>query len=197
MSDRSRRARRLAISTGIATGAMLVFAVPAIAGGGGCYGGPTEGSSLTVALAQACPTPTIVHVDPGDTVRFVNKDPLVHNVIGVGFEWGHSDDLFQGDSFSQTFDTPGVYPYACWYHPGMVGAVVVGDAGSTFATNSGTGGTSDAAASSSAVVAEITSDGSGSGAVLGWTLGGALGAVVGIAIGVIVRRRRPAADPGA
>jgi len=28
---------------------------------------------------------------------------------------------------SYRFDTDGVYPYACWLHPGMVGAIVVGD----------------------------------------------------------------------
>jgi len=176
---------RLVTVATAAMGALLLFGMPAAAGGGGCYGGATEGSSQVVALAQACPTPTVVHVAPGDTVRFVNKDEFVHNVIGVGFAWGHPDDLGQGDSFSQTFDERGVYPYACWYHPGMVGAVVVGDPGAS-ATTSATGAVEP---SSSPIAAEVTTGGSNTGVVLGWVLGGILGLALGIAIGVAVRRR--------
>jgi hypothetical protein len=40
---------------------------------------------------------------------------------------GGFDDLLEGDSIAATFDAPGVYPFACYLHPGMVGAVVVGD----------------------------------------------------------------------
>jgi hypothetical protein len=34
----------------------------------------------------------------------------------------------EGGSVSYSFDEAGVYPYVCTWHPGMVGAVVVGDA---------------------------------------------------------------------
>jgi plastocyanin len=196
MAERNRRwiGRLLAVGA-VATGAVAVLGLPAAAGGGGCYGGPTEGSSLTVALAEACPSPTIVHVGPGDTVRFVNKDPFAHNVIGVGFAWGHADDLLQGDSFKQTFDAPGVYPYACWYHPGMVGAVVVGDAGGQSTAVTSTTGAVDR--NPSPVAAEIDADPPGStNAAIGWIVGGALGFAIGIGLGIALRRRPSPAARG-
>jgi hypothetical protein len=32
-----------------------------------------------------------------------------------------------GDAYTATFDEAGIYPFACSYHPGMTGAIVVGD----------------------------------------------------------------------
>ena len=79
-----------------------------------------------VELVDACPTPTILTIDPGGTVTFVNEDPFAHNVIGSA--WGHPERPQPGmTAFTATFDEPGIYPWACWYHPGMTGAIVVGD----------------------------------------------------------------------
>ena len=67
-------------------------------------------------------------VDPeraaGRAVTFVNRDPITHNVGGN--LWGNLDDMNRGDAFTATFDAEGVYPFACSYHPGMTGAIVVG-----------------------------------------------------------------------
>jgi hypothetical protein len=64
-------------------------------------------------------------VDPGMPVTFVNSDPgLVHNVGGN--QWGHFEDMFEGDAFTVSLDEAGTYPFACSYHPGMTGAIVVG-----------------------------------------------------------------------
>jgi hypothetical protein len=66
-------------------------------------------------------------VDRGTSVTFVHEDPgLVHNVGGT--EWGFYGEMRKGDTFTATFDDVGVYPFACSYHPGMTGAIVVGDA---------------------------------------------------------------------
>jgi plastocyanin len=196
MAARDRRwIRRALIAGAVATGALAVLGLPAVAGGGGCYDGATEGSGDTVALAQACPTPTIVHVDTGSTVRFVNKDPFAHNVIGVGFAWGHPEELAQGASFTHRFDAPGIYPYACWIHPGMVGAVVVSGAGAP--TTAAASTTSAADGSPSPVAAEIAADPPGSaGAAIGWIVGGVLGLAIGIGVGIALRRRPSSADPG-
>ena len=35
--------------------------------------------------------------------------------------------MAKGDAFTATFDGAGIYPFACQYHPGMTGAIVVGD----------------------------------------------------------------------
>jgi hypothetical protein len=65
-------------------------------------------------------------VYPGTEVTFVNADfGLIHNVGGNG--WGNFEDMAKGDAFTATFDGAGIYPFACQYHPGMTGAIVVGD----------------------------------------------------------------------
>ena len=75
-------ARRSAIVIAAAfLAVLLVPAIPAVAGGG-CHSGATQGKGDTVELLDACPTPTILTIDPGGTVTFVNKDPFAHNVIG-------------------------------------------------------------------------------------------------------------------
>jgi plastocyanin len=176
---------------------LVLGAVPAVAGGG-CHSGVTvadEGS--TVAMAEACFTPTILHIDPGETVRFVNKDAMTHNVVANG--WGHFDDLLEADDFTVSFDDPGVYPYACTYHPGMTGAVVVGDAegagnGEVIVVpeageglSGATGGDVAAPAAASPV---RSTDASDEGTTMPWVAGGAIGLVVGGAVGRLAGRRR-------
>ena len=117
--------RRTAFATTAVALVWLVLpAVPALAGGG-CHAGVTTGSGTTVEMIDACFTPTTLRIDPGESVMFVNTDPMIHNVTAN--LWGHFDDLNEGDTFRATFDDPGIYPYACSYHPGMSGAIVVGD----------------------------------------------------------------------
>jgi plastocyanin len=192
--------RRLALAATLMLAAIAVTALPASAGGGGCYGGVTQGTGTTVFLAEACPTPDILQVEPGATVTFTNKDPFAHNIIGV--QWGHYDDLNQGDSFTATFDKPGVYPYACWYHQGMTGAIVVGSG-----MGAGNGQTVSTAAetvpSPSPVAVEPTADTQVTAArpaatddaenTVGWFGGGAIGLVLGAGAVLGLRRRRSAA----
>ena len=118
-----RRAMILSLIAG--TAALLWGSAGAALAGGGCHGGVTHGTDTTVVIANACFVATITSVDPGATITFVNKDPFVHNVTAN--TWGHYDDLNPGDTFTATFDDPGIYPFACTYHPGMSGAIVVGD----------------------------------------------------------------------
>ena len=108
----------------------VVVGMPGLASaGGGCHGGVTENDAsgqgdVTVRIVDACFTATITTVDPGTPVTFVNTDDFVHNVGGN--QWGHYDDLNGGDAFTVSFDEAGTYPFACTYHPGMTGAIVVG-----------------------------------------------------------------------
>ena len=62
--------------------AVLIVPVAPAAAGGGCHQGVTQGNGDTVEMVDACFTPTILTVDPGETVTFVNTDPLAHNVDG-------------------------------------------------------------------------------------------------------------------
>ena len=54
-------------------------------------------------------------------------DQQDHTVTGLGFAWGSNRNLGPGASITYRFSRAGVYPYTCIIHPGMVGAVVVGD----------------------------------------------------------------------
>jgi plastocyanin len=109
----------------------LVLALPAASlAGGGCHGGATHQDSTgedeaTVEMVDACFSAAITEVDPGTPVTFVNLDDgIAHNVGGT--LWGNYEDMYAGDTYTATFDEPGIYPFACSYHPGMTGAIVVG-----------------------------------------------------------------------
>ena len=185
--------RRLALAATIVLASLAIPALPASAGGGGCYGGATQGTGTTVYLQEACPTPAILHVDPGAKVTFVNKDPFAHNIIGI--LWGHYDDLNQGHAFTATFDGSGVYPYACWYHPGMTGAIIVGDGtgpgnGQTVSVESSTLPSATPVAAVAGGQAPPTPPG-GSGAT-GWVVTGAIGLAIGAGLGLFLARRRTA-----
>jgi plastocyanin len=168
----------------------LMWAWPASAGGG-CHGGATQGEGDTVAMSEACFTPSVLRVDPGTQVTFVNKDATTHNVSATG--WGYLEDMSEGGAFRATFKEPGIYPYACMYHPAMTGAVVVGDgigAGSGELVTvepllGGAGSTSSRTgpATAPAVAADGTS-------AVGWAVGGAGGVPLGAASALFLRRRR-------
>jgi plastocyanin len=115
----------IAIAAAAIGGAILVADVATA--GGGCHGEPAApGNGDVVAIEQCSFTPGTLQVEAGTTVTFINSDPILHAVTGSG--WG-SLDLAKGDSFSQTFETEGVFAFSCYLHPGMVGAIVVGDGG--------------------------------------------------------------------
>jgi plastocyanin len=112
--------------------AMVVLGVPGAAlAGGGCHSGVTENDATgdkaaAVRMLDACFTATVTTVDPGQPVTFENADLGVTHNVG-GNQWGHFEDMIEGDAFTVTFDGAGIYPFACNYHPGMTGAIVVGD----------------------------------------------------------------------
>ena len=159
--------RHLLLAAALGVAAAGIPAAPALAGGRCHAPDPTAGSGTEVELGKNCMFPSTLHAS-GETVTFVNRDPVVHNVAGMG--WG-VDELAPGATFTHAFDEPGTYPYSCTLHPGMVGAIEVGDAVPVVAVE-------EAAASSS----------SGSAAVVAAAVFSALGLGVGLAM----RRRRPA-----
>jgi plastocyanin len=177
-----------------ALAALALPAVPALAGGGhGCSAVPTTGSQGDVVeIADGCFGPSTLRIAPGDTVTFVNEDPFQHNVSANG--WGHSDPLHEGDAFEATFQDEGIYPFACQYHPAMVGAIVVGDG-----TGAGDGevvtGSSFVPPGSAEPLQAVGTDGSTGSGTTGWVAGGAIGLVAGLGVG-LVARRNARANPG-
>jgi plastocyanin len=111
----------------LAAAAQLVQVNPVHAGGGGCSAAPTNGVGVTVEMVERCFNPTVIRVKPGDKVTFVNRDQVQHTVTGTSFRFGSPDTLEPGQSATFKFVTNGVYAYSCIFHPGMTGAVVVGD----------------------------------------------------------------------
>lgn len=114
----------------IALGVLLVAAPlkPALAGGGGCHAENINvARESAVILHNMCFTPTIARVPVGTTVEWFNKDPLVHTVTGANLTFGDLAERGVDAVWRVTFDRAGVYPYYCYLHAGMVGAVVVGN----------------------------------------------------------------------
>jgi plastocyanin len=160
------------------------WSAPASAGGGGCHTGVTQGTGEVVELVDACFTPTTLRVEPGDAVTFVNRDPMDHNVVANG--WGHFDDLAPGERFSVSFDDRGIYPFACTLHPGMTGAIVVGDGGGP-----GNGAVVDVTLpqdpAPAAPTSDVTDDASPAG---GWIAAGVAGLAIGLGAGLAIARSR-------
>jgi plastocyanin len=128
--------RRISTLVLISTFALLSLAamsIPTVVmAGGGCHAGADgstymEGDGTTVIRMDTCSfAPTVSRVAPGTTVRFLNTATIQHQVVGRSATWG-SVLLDPGQEHSETFAAAGIYPYTCPLHPGMVGAIVVGD----------------------------------------------------------------------
>jgi hypothetical protein len=84
-----------------------------------------------VVINRFCFAPAVVHVTPGQTVTWTNAEWVEHTVTGVARSFGDYESLAKDRSVSHRFDQAGTFPYFCAFHPGMVGAVVVGDGAPT------------------------------------------------------------------
>jgi LPXTG-motif cell wall-anchored protein len=183
-----RKAMKL-VATFVLAAAPFAAAGPAHAGGGGCFDGVTQGAGTTVRIVKACFTPTILHIDPGETVTWINNDPVVHNITANG--WGHFDDFQPLERFSATFDQRGLYPFACTIHPGMSGVIVVGSGNGP---GNGRNVHVDPAVALAAPAPVVSADpATGSN---GWVVAAAVGVLFGLFAGLgiaAVRRRMTAA----
>ena len=188
-----RRVRFVLAAAALAT--IAIPGPPALAGGGGCHAASTTGTGDTVEMRDACFTPTSLRIEPGGSVTFVNRDPIVHNVGGT--QWGNLDDMATDDAFTATFADSGVYPYACSYHPGMTGVIVVG-----FGTGAGNGDMVDVASFAAVEPATATTVSPASAppasgpSPVGWIAAGTAGLALGIGIGLFARRRPDRVQPG-
>lgn len=96
----------------------------------GTPAGPAGAATVGVSIGDNVFLPQVVHVNPGDTVRWVHQGFRTHTVTSDTGLFD-SGDLRGGDTFSFTFKEEGVYVYHCRHHgaPGKVGQwgqVVVG-----------------------------------------------------------------------
>jgi len=90
-----------------------------------------ETSAYTPAIAQEVKidnftfAPASVTVAPGTTVRWVNRDDILHTVVSDDKTTFKSKPLDTDQEFSYTFTKPGTYSYFCSIHPKMTGKIVV------------------------------------------------------------------------
>ena len=178
------RAIATTLTLGLTLGMIGALAgMTAASAGGGGHCGPTASRETRVELSGACFTPTTLFADPGQTIAFVNRDPIAHNVSGSG--WGHYEDMDRGDRYTTSFADEGVYAYACTLHPGMTGSIVVGEAGSS----AGVAAVADGQPVAASAVPTSDDD--------GWIAAGAIGFAIGVAagIGIATLRRRATSAP--
>jgi plastocyanin len=101
-------------------------AVTSVDADGDQTGDQAAGPPVVTIARSRFGTPEL-RVAAGTTVVFENTDEYAHTVSSADdspIAFG-SDELGQGDTFSITFDTPGVYSYYCMIHPTMRGTVIV------------------------------------------------------------------------
>jgi plastocyanin len=96
--------------------------------GGGGGGGAKKSEEVAMIGTQF--RPSAVTVAKGGKVEWGNADSVGHDVTktsgpGPDFSSGESGGMAQGDTFSQTFDTPGKIDYVCTVHANMKGTVTV------------------------------------------------------------------------
>ncbi len=103
------------------------------------WGQPTEHKVQIISDMDAFHMyfePRHLRIETGDTVTWINQEAMIHNVMTYpdGFPQGaaafESPFLAKADeTYSQTFELPGVYEYHCLPHliMGMHGSIQVGD----------------------------------------------------------------------
>ena len=127
MGLRRSRWMTLFLGTSAVVGTLIAASPAWASGGGGCGQPVTDARGVSVSIRMFCFTPTVLHIRAGQDVTWRNTDPFPHNVIGANAAWGSYDLLKQGRSTTYRFTRAGTYAFACTVHPGMVGAIVVGD----------------------------------------------------------------------
>jgi plastocyanin len=83
------------------------------------------GSSVTIDQVHLRFVPRTLAVTPGTPVRFLNSDPLLHNIFSPGPEGFDLGTRPQDEAATHTFESEGVHVVLCNIHPEMVAYVMV------------------------------------------------------------------------
>ena len=182
--------RRLLLLVPLVLG-LLPTPVSAGGGGHGCSDPSqfVDAEVTSVTMKMNCFGPTVARVDAGEKIAFTNDDLVPHTVGGAAATFGNVyEEIKPGESAMYTFDEPGIYPYVCALHPGMAGAIVVGNGIPPGGTAASLTQPVEPPASASDVAAPPADDV----ADTDWALVGAGGATVAVLAGValLVRRAR-------
>jgi plastocyanin len=217
MTARSSRIVRLLMLPALLL--MTVLTAPTASAGNPCFHGyemppSSTGPGTDIKLMPCSFDPTVTVIGVGESVNFINGPDYAHLVTGAAHEWGSADiEVQPNQTVTYTFDIAGVYPYACALHPGMSGAIVVGDLADAVAAgmaDSAAGGTTGTGASNgtepgaeepaaqeptapeASAANAAGNPGSSPGILLGLGIGAGL--LAGICVAWMTLRRRPTTD---
>jgi plastocyanin len=79
-------------------------------------------SHHVVEIRQLRFQPPKLHVTPGDTVTWINRDIVPHTATAIDATWS-SGELEEGGSWTWIVPADPTDTYYCEYHPGMRGAL--------------------------------------------------------------------------
>jgi plastocyanin len=108
-------------SAGAATAESTPEATPGAVEGGA----DTSAQSVAVEIKNFAFNPPEITVPVGGSVTWTNDDSTPHTATGKDRDVLQSGTIHPGESFSQTFDTPGTFDYFCEFHANMKGTIVV------------------------------------------------------------------------
>ena len=101
---------------------------------GGSDGGGTGGDYATIKYVQGISYVSVTDdafipqsdtITVGDSVRWTNNGAVPHTSTSDTKSSWDSGTLDPGESFTFQFESDGVYPYHCTFHPSMAGTIVV------------------------------------------------------------------------
>jgi plastocyanin len=122
-----RRARFGLVFGAIGATALLAAGLPSLGAAGDAVV-EAAARTATIKIDNFAFAPPDLTITAGTTVTWKNEDDEVHRVQEDHKRFS-SAALDTDDSFSHTFEKPGVYHYICSVHPYMVGKIVVKPAG--------------------------------------------------------------------
>ena len=84
-----------------------------------------SGDVVEISMKDILFIPKEVEVEVGQTVRWTNDEPIVHNATAEEGADFRSPNLQEGDTFEWKADKAGRVDYVCTIHPGQVGVLEV------------------------------------------------------------------------
>ena len=118
----------------LALGVFIVLGAVAISG---C----TSQSSNTILVQNSSFTPSILNVQVGTTVTWINKANTTQQIVSSTGVFS-SGNLTNGMIYSYTFNQSGSYPFHSAVNPSMTGTIIVVTSNSSGNPNSGGSGSS-------------------------------------------------------
>jgi plastocyanin len=87
--------------------------------------GAQQPAAVTVDIRDFAFEPHEIKVAAGTTVRWVNRDPIPHQVAMEGGHPGSSPLLGPGGEHAAAFRNASRFTYRCGVHPTMLGVIIV------------------------------------------------------------------------